>query len=139
MESFIYFIHVTSHYRSKNVAINETFDLVYHPVNISGEVSDEDWSVKPVQYDDTLVLLRGTGKIKLNFTFNDRNTAHPEIIGYGYLSGDVTKDILPHYMDVIAIGTDVAAMDESGQGGFGITFAPGIPDVEIPDVEIPDE
>jgi len=30
-------------------------------------------------------------------------------------------------------------MDESGQGGFGITFAPGIPDVEIPDVEIPDE
>ena len=36
-------------------------------------------------------------------------------------------------MNVIAIVTDVAAMDESGQGGFGITFAPGIPDVEIPD------
>jgi hypothetical protein len=109
-----------------NVAINEAFDLEYHPVNISGDIFDEKWSVEPVQYDDILVILRGTGTMtKLNFTFNDSNAAHPEIISYGYLRGDynLTANILPHYMDVIANGTNVSAMDESGQGGFGITLA----------------
>jgi hypothetical protein len=107
------------------VAINETFDLKYHSVNISGDVFDERWSVKPEQYNDTLVILRGTGDItKLNFTFDDRNTTHPEIISYGYLRGpyNLTANILPYYMNVIANGTDVLAMDESGRGGFGVTF-----------------
>ncbi|RZB33182.1 MAG: hypothetical protein AEth_00101 [Candidatus Argoarchaeum ethanivorans] len=109
-----------------NVAINETFDLEYHPVNISCDMFDECWSVKPVQYDDILVILRGTGTMtKLNFTFNDSTTALPKIISYGYLRGDynLSANILPHYMNVIANGTNVSAMDESGQGGFGITFA----------------
>jgi hypothetical protein len=109
-----------------SVTINETFNLKYHPVNISGDVFDEPWSVKPVQYNDTLVILRGTGNITgLDFTFDDRNTIHPEISSYGYLRGDynVTENILPHYMNVIVEGTNVSAMDESGQGGFGIRFA----------------
>ena len=108
-----------------SVAINETFDPEYHPVNISGDVFDEPWSVKPGQYNNTLVILRCTGNITgLDFTFDDRNTSHPEIISYGYLRGDynVTENILPHYMNVIASGTNVSAMDELGQGGFGITF-----------------
>ncbi|RCV64710.1 hypothetical protein C5S53_07320 [Methanophagales archaeon] len=109
-----------------SVTINETFELEYHPVNISGEVFNETWSVKPEQYNDTLVILRGTGNITgLDFSFDDRNITHPGIKSYGYLSGDynVTENILPHYMNVIVDGTNVAAMDESGQGGFGITFA----------------
>lgn len=108
-----------------SVTINETFDVEYHPVNISGEVFNETWSVKPEQYKDTLVILRGTGNItRLDFTFDDCNTTHPEISSYGYLRGDynVTENILPHYMNVIVEGTNVSAMDESGQGGFGITF-----------------
>ena len=61
----------------------------------------------------------------IDFTFDDSNTSHPEIISYGYLSGDynVTEDIRPHYMNVIAEGTNVSAMDMLGQGEFGITFA----------------
>jgi hypothetical protein len=109
-----------------NVTINETFDVEYHPVNISGDVFDEPWSVKPEQYKDTLVILRGTGNLtRLDFTFDDCNTTHPEISSYGYLRGDynVTENILPHYMKVNASGTNVSAMDESGQCGFGITFA----------------
>jgi hypothetical protein len=109
-----------------NVAINEIFELEYHPVNISGEVFNETWSVKPEQYKDALVILRGTGDItKLDFTFDDCNTTHPEICSYGYLRGDlyVIEDIRPHYMRVFAIGPNVSAMDELGQGGFGITFA----------------
>ncbi|NAT11025.1 hypothetical protein C4E22_05715 [ANME-1 cluster archaeon AG-394-G06] len=109
-----------------SVTINETFELEYHPVNISGELFNETWSVKPEQYKDTLVILRGTGNItRLDFTFDDCNTTHPEISSYGYLRGDynVTENILPHYMNVIVEGTNVSAMDESGQGGFGITFA----------------
>jgi hypothetical protein len=109
-----------------NIRINETFELEYHPVNISGKVFNETWSVKPEQYKDTLVILRGTGNITgLDFTFDDYNTSHPEIKSYGCLRGDynVTEDILPHYMNVIVEGINVSAMDESGQGGFGITFA----------------
>ena len=108
-----------------SVTINETFELEYHPVNISGDVFNEPWSVKPEQYKDTLVILRGTGNITgLDFTFDDRNATHPEIKSYGFLRGDcnVTENILPHYMKVSASGTNVSAMDVSGQGGFGITF-----------------
>jgi hypothetical protein len=111
-----------------NVAINETFDLEYHPVNRSCNLFNEKWSVKPMQHGDTLVLLRGTGNVTvLNFTIDDCNAAHPEIISYGNLSGEynITTTILPHYMNIIANGTDVAAMDESGEGGFGITFKGG--------------
>jgi len=110
-----------------SVAINETFDIKYHPVNISGDVFNETWSVTPEQYKDTLVILRGTGDITtLDFTFDDRNVSHPEICSYGYLRADpyayVIEDIRPHYMRVFAMGPNVSAMDESGQGGFGITF-----------------
>jgi len=108
-----------------SIAINETFDIEYHPVNISGKVFNETWSVKPEQYKDTLVILRGTGNITtLDFTFDDCNATHPEIRSSGYLRGDcnVTENILPHYMKVSASGTNVSAMDESEQGGFGITF-----------------
>jgi hypothetical protein len=109
-----------------SVTINEALELEYHPVNISGDVFNETWSIKPEQYNDTLVILRGTGNITgLDFTFDDSNSSHPEIISYGYLNGDynVTKNILPHYMNVIVEGTNVSAMDKLGQGGFGITFA----------------
>ncbi len=109
-----------------SVTINEALELEYHPVNISGDVFNETWSVKPEQYNDTLVILRGTGNITgLDFTFDDSNSSHPEIISYGYLNGDynVTENILPHYMNVNVEGTNVSAMDMLGQGGFGITFA----------------
>jgi hypothetical protein len=110
-----------------NVAINETFELEYPPVNISGDVFNETWSVTPEQYKDTLVILKGTGDITtLDFTFDDCNATDPEIISYGYLRADpyayVIEDIRPHYMSVFASGTNVSAMDESGQGEFGITF-----------------
>jgi len=61
----------------------------------------------------------------IDFTFDDRNATHPEIISYGYLRGDcnVTENILSHYMNVSASGTNVSAMDVSGQVGFGTTFA----------------
>ena len=109
-----------------SVTINEALELEYHPVNISGDVFNETWSVKPEQYNDTLVIVRGTGNITgLDFTFDDSNSLHPEIISYGYLSGNynVTENILPHYMNVNVDGTNVSAMDMLGQGGFGITFA----------------
>jgi hypothetical protein len=108
------------------VAIDETFDLTYHPVIISEDKFDEKWSVKPEQYEDTLVILRGTGAMTaLNFIYNDSTAAHPEISSYGYLRGDytITANILPHYMAVVANGPDVAAMDESEQGGFGVNFS----------------
>jgi hypothetical protein len=72
-----------------NVAINETFELEYPPVNISGDVFNETWSVTAEQYKDTLVILRGTGDITtLDFTFDDCNATHPEICSYGYLRAD---------------------------------------------------
>ena len=111
-----------------NVAINEAFDLEYHPVNISCDMFDECWSVKPVQYDDILVILRGTGTITgLNFSFNDSTAAHPEIRFYGYLMGDynIAANILPHYMAVTAVGPDVVAMNYVEQGGFGVNFGEG--------------
>ncbi len=110
-----------------SIAINETFDIEYHPVNISGTVFNETLSVKPEQCKDTFVILRGTGDITtLDFSFDDCNATHPEICSYGYLRADpyayAIEDILPHYMHVSASGTNVSAMDESGQGRFGITF-----------------
>ena len=112
-----------------NVAINGTFDLTYHPVYISGDEFDEKWSVEPEQYEDVLVILRGTGTMtELNFVFNDSTAAHPEISSYGYLSGDynITANILPHHMDVVADGPDVAAMNVLEQGGFGVQFGEGL-------------
>jgi len=67
----------------------ETFELEYPPVNISGDVFNETWSVTAEQYKDTLVILRGTGDITtLDFTFDDCNATHPEICSYGYLRAD---------------------------------------------------
>ena len=62
---------------------------------------------------------------ELNFIFSDSMAAHPEISSYGYLRGgySITANILPHYMAVVANGPDVAAMDESEQGGFGVNFS----------------
>jgi hypothetical protein len=112
-----------------NVAINGTFDLTYHPVYISEDEFDEKWSVEPEQYEDILVILRGTGTMtELNFVFNDSTAAHPEISSYGYLSGDynITANILPHHMAVVADGPDVAAMNVLEQGGFGVQFGEGL-------------
>ena len=72
-----------------NVAINETFELEYPPVNISGDVFNETWSVTAEQYKDTLVILRGTGDITtLDFTFDDCNATldHGLADGYGLWS-----------------------------------------------------
>jgi len=105
-------------------SLDATFDLVYNPVNISDNNFDEKWSIKPWQYNDILVLLRGTGKVNvLNFTFNDTTSALPEIISYGYLQGydNLSAIIQPHYLRVLANGSSVAAMDGAERGGFGIT------------------